>query len=122
MNGIDYLADTNALLYLLNGNACMKPFLSAKLGVSCISEMELLSFPSISQNEEEDIREYLNACTVVALSSNIKERTIALRRMYRIKLPDAIVAATAIEENVPLISADKGFCKMVELQLELLKP
>ena len=31
MSGIDYLADTNALIYLLNGNPCMKPYLQEKL-------------------------------------------------------------------------------------------
>ena len=25
MNGIDFLADTNALIYILNGNSCMPP-------------------------------------------------------------------------------------------------
>ncbi len=40
MSGIDYLADTNALIYLLNGNPCMKPYLQEKLHYSLISEME----------------------------------------------------------------------------------
>ena len=122
MNGIDYLADTNAMLYLLSGNACMGPFLTAKLGVSCITEMELLSFPNISAEEEESIRTVLSCCTVIALHTGIKERTIALRRKYRIKLPDAIIAATAVDQGVPLLSADKGFSKIMELQLKLLRP
>ena len=42
MNGIDFLADTNALIYLLNGKSCMRPFLQNKLAFSVISEMELL--------------------------------------------------------------------------------
>ncbi|MCR5456443.1 MAG: PIN domain-containing protein [Bacteroidales bacterium] len=45
-----------------------------------------------------------------------------MRRTYGTKLPDAIVAATAIECNVPLITADKGFRKIKELQLELINP
>ena len=52
MSGIDYLADTNALLYLLAGRMCMNPFLSARLGVSIISEMELRSFHGIEPEEE----------------------------------------------------------------------
>ena len=36
MNGADFVADTNALLYLLCGNGCMRPYLSKRLGVSVI--------------------------------------------------------------------------------------
>ena len=37
-------------------------------------------------------------------------------------LPDSIVAATAICNNVPLITADKGFLNIKELNLILLEP
>ena len=43
MSGIDFLADTNAVVYLLSGNNCMKPFLQKTVAVSVISYMELLS-------------------------------------------------------------------------------
>ncbi len=43
MSGIDFLADTNAILYFLSGNECMKPFVSSRFAFSVISEMELLS-------------------------------------------------------------------------------
>ena len=42
MNGIDYLADTNALIYLLAGNECMRPYLDKRFAVSVISYMEIL--------------------------------------------------------------------------------
>ena len=38
MNGINFLADTNALIYLLNGNSCMSPFLQSKFAFSVMSE------------------------------------------------------------------------------------
>ena len=56
MNGIDLLADTNALIYLLDGNPCMSPFLQNKLAFSIISEMELLSFSGITESEENNIK------------------------------------------------------------------
>jgi predicted nucleic acid-binding protein len=55
MNGINFLADTNALIYLLNGNSCMSPYLEKTLAVSVISEMELLSYSGISKKDEENI-------------------------------------------------------------------
>ncbi len=122
MSGIDYLADTNALIYLLSGNPCMEPYLSARLGVSVISEMGLLSFPGISPDETNTIRSFLGECASLLLDTAVKERTISLRKQYRIKLPDAIIAATAVEKGLPLLTADRGFTKIEELSLELLQP
>ena len=52
----------------------------------------------------------------------MKEQTILLRKKYGIKLPDAIIAATAIKNRVPLLTADKGFRQIAELDLILLEP
>ena len=122
MNGIDYVLDTNAIIYLLDGNTCMKPFILNNLAFSVISEMEMLSFSGITQEEEKKIKLFLEECTELGLSENIKLRAIEIRRKYRTKLPDAIVAATAIENNIPLITADKGFRQITELKLMLITP
>ena len=122
MNGIDYIADTNALLYLLSGNPCMKPYLSSYIGLSVISEMELLSFSGITSFEEERIRSLIQDCHVLFLTENVKNKTISLRRAYKIKLPDAIIAATAIENKLQLITADKGLKRVSELNLLLIEP
>lgn len=122
MNGIDYIADTNALLYLLSGNPCMKPYLSSYIGLSVISEMELLSFSGITSFEEERIRSLIQDCLVLFLTENVKNKTIALRRAYKIKLPDAIIATTAIENKLQLITADKRLKRVSELNLLLIEP
>lgn len=122
MNGTDFLADTNALIYLLNGNPCMSPFLQNKLAFSVISELELLSFSGITSEEENNIKSFLLDCNEISLTDEIKEKTIEIRKKYKIKLPDAIVAASAIENNLPLITADKGFNQIEELNLKLIVP
>ena len=58
MSGTDYLADTNAVLYFLSGNECMKPYVFSRFAFSVISEMELLSFPKITEDEEARIRAF----------------------------------------------------------------
>ena len=115
MNGIDFLADTNALIYILNGNSCMTPFLQNELAFSVISELELLSFHGITSEEENNIRLFLLNCKEIPLADEIKEKTIEIRKKYKTKLPDAIVAASAIVNNLPLITADKGFNQIEEL-------
>ena len=122
MNGIDFLADTNALIYILNGDSCMTPFLQSELAVSVISELELLSFHGITSEEENNIRLFLLNCKEISLTDEIKEKTIEIRKKYKTKLPDAIVAASAIVNNLPLITADKGFYQIEELNLKLIVP
>ena len=45
MNGIDFLADTNAIIYLLAGNECMKPYLNKNLPSVRLSEGALPFLP-----------------------------------------------------------------------------
>ena len=122
MNGIDFVADTNALIYLLNGNSCMLPFLNKSLAFSVISEMELLSFSGITEAEENNIKALLEDCEEISLLKDVKEKAIELRKKYKTKLPDAIVAASAIVNKLPLITADKGFNQIQELNLQLIVP
>ncbi len=100
----------------------MTPYLDKSLVYSVISEMELLSYPGITESEENSIKSLLADCEEIALSTGIKEKTIELRKKYRTKLPDAIVAASAIVKGLPLITADKGFNQIEELNLELIVP
>lgn len=122
VNGIDYIADTNAVIYLLAGNVCMESFKDSSIALSVINEMELLSFPRITEQERCVIKELLSSCTIFPLDNEVKNRAICLRCGFGMKLPDAIVAATALVKHLPLITADKGFARLPDLKLYLLKP
>lgn len=63
----------------------------------------------------------MNDCFLLEWSMKIKEQTINLKRKYSIKLPDAIVASTCLIFELPLITADKGFTKIKELDLVLIE-
>ncbi|WP_229213974.1 PIN domain-containing protein [Dyadobacter psychrotolerans] len=52
---------------------------------------------------------FLEECAIIDINAGIKEITKQLRRKHKLKLPDAIVAATAIFLGIPLLSADKHF-------------
>lgn len=122
MSGIDFIADTNAIIYLLSGKPYMKQYEEARLGVSVITEMELLSFPRVTPTELSNLKALLSDCIIFPLNNTVKSRAIHIRRTYGTKLPDSIVAATSLECAVPLITADKGFKKITELKLQLLEP
>ena len=110
MNGINILLDTNIVLYLLNGDTVLQHYLQGKsFYVSFINELELLGYKDITQSEEQSIIFFLDECAIIDINGGIKEITKQLRRRHKLKLPDAIVAATAIFLGIPLLSADKHF-------------
>ncbi len=118
---IDFVADTNFLIYVHEGNNNIIPFLNYNFGISFISEVELLGFKGISKIEEAKLKQLINDSFVLDWNQKIKEQTIELRKKYIIKLPDAIVASTSIIYKLPLLTADKGYSKIEELDLILIE-
>jgi predicted nucleic acid-binding protein len=118
---IDFIADTNFLIYIHEGNKITEPFLAYDFGISFISEVELLGFKGITKHEEIKLKQLINDCFTIEWSTKLKEQTIQLRKKYVIKLPDAIIASTSLIYNIPLITADKGFSKIEELDLILIE-
>jgi predicted nucleic acid-binding protein len=118
MSGNRLCVDTNILLYFLKGDQEVIEMVSDKdLVISFITELELLSFPKISPDSEETIKGLLKNCQIVDIKSEIKELTIEFRRKSKLKLPDSIVAATSFYSKLPLLTADKQFRTIDELDL-----
>lgn len=116
MNGNKMVIDTNIALYLLDGDEILKEYLEDKaFYLSSITELELLSFKGITETEETAIEFFLEECSIVDMNRGIKDISLDLRRNYKLKLPDAIIAATAIFLGIPLISADGHFDKIEDL-------
>ena len=109
--------DTNVALYYLGGRL-INPLPAGQYFVSVITEIELLSYPNLSSEEEVLIRDFLTNVTVVGLDSNIKDLAIALRKTYRLKLPDAVVAATANFLNAMLLTNDIKLTNLTEINTE----
>lgn len=120
MNGDRILIDTNTAIYLLNGDSTLSRLLDQKsIYISFVSQLELLGFSGITAESEELILEMIESCVVIDINNSIKREVIELRRKYLIKLPDSIIAATAIYFDLPLLTADRGFVKIEELNLML---
>ena len=117
MNGIDFLVDTNFLIHLNQGEPFVESFLDYGFAVSFITEIELLGAFSISKIKRSQFKNLLDDCLVLDMNYQIKKECIAIRNKYKIKIPDAIIAATAIIYNIPLITSDKGFDKIKEIDL-----
>ena len=80
----------------------------ADLSISVITEIELFSKPGLPPDEEKNLRAFLSdRISIIDITDEIKKKTIALRRTVKHKLPDCIVAATAIILNATLLTADE---------------
>lgn len=120
MSGIDILADTNFLIYLLEGHPETEPFADFSYAISFVTEIELLGKKGITESKKQVIQNLLDSCFIIDLHPSIKAKAIALKQAYRIKLPDALVAATSYYSGLPLLTADKGFAALPDLDLLLL--
>jgi predicted nucleic acid-binding protein len=118
MNGNSIVLDTNIILYLLNGDEQLSSMLSGmELFVSVISEIELLGYNGIEEDDKLKIKFFLSECSIISLNNEVKELSIKIKQKFKVKTPDAIIASTAMFLNLPLITADKGYDKITDLDL-----
>lgn len=122
MNGIELLVDTNVLINLVEGKGDLVDKLKGnRLFVSVITEMELLGWYKITDVQKKLFVALLLECKVVDFSMEIKSIAIAIKQNQRVKLPDAIIAATSVYLEIPLMTFDADFQKIKDLNLLLLE-
>jgi predicted nucleic acid-binding protein len=83
--------------------------------------MELLAWPSLTIKEEQNVREFLAQLVICELTPPIRARAISLRKEERLKLPDAVVCATAMEFGVALWTNDSVLAKVPGLVCRAVK-
>ena len=101
-----FLLDTNALIYLQSGQLTQGlPF--GAYAYSVISEIEVLSWPQMQPEHEIVWRGLLSSLHRVELDALVREAAIRLRRQHRLKLPDAVIAASAVTLDAILLTNDQ---------------
>jgi predicted nucleic acid-binding protein len=102
-----YLLDTNAIIYLVGGQLA-EPLPAGHYSFSVVSEIELLSFSGLSGEDEQKIGELLSLLERVEFTQAVRLEAIKLRKQKRLKLPDAIIAASAINRKATLLTNDQA--------------
>ncbi len=122
MNGkpIRYLLDTNAVVALLQGHTGLaQQLLDAEwVGISIITQLEFLAFPALSTSDAEHFQHFAQRVNVIGLTpyaATYLQTIVRIRQQYRLKLPDAIIAATALEYAATLVTADQQLHVIPEL-------
>lgn len=105
---LKYLLDTNIILYFLGGRL-ESPLPEGEYFVSAITEIELLSYPFLDNEAARQIEDFLRELSIIDLREDVKAKAIVLRRQGGLKLPDAIIAATAQVLGAAVLTNDKKF-------------
>jgi predicted nucleic acid-binding protein len=122
MNGVEFLLDTNVVIGLLKGHDAAVSTVEAsgldlsKAAISQITRMELLSFSALSEREESEIKAFIGCCQVLMLDEVVEAQAIQLRKGGSLKLPDAIVASTAMVHGLRLLTLDQRLSASLRAQ------
>lgn len=120
-----FTLDTNVLVYYLDEEdvavETLTPIIASPSPVyfSTISELELLSLPSLSFEDFHEIGKLIRRLNTIALDSRIARIASTIRRRVKLKTPDAAIAATAIATGTTLITRNvKDFEKVPNLSIQ----
>ena len=120
-----YLWDTNTAIYYLQQQfpPSAEKFIDETLkdyepAISVNTEIELLCWKTPTDKDIEVLRDFIDDALVFELEKEVKIKTAEIRKAYKIKLPDAIIAATALAFDFTLLTRNvSDFNKMEGLNL-----
>ena len=115
-----FVLDTNIILYFLGGRLA-DSFPDGAYAISVISELELLAYPGLVSSEEQRIRDFLSDVPVTDLTPSVKHHAVSLRKQFGLKLPDAIVAATALALEATLLTNDQRLLALSDVSTQALR-
>ena len=120
MSGNRYLLDTNAIIALLQKDSSLIELLQSAdwVGISIISQIEFLAFSGLSEADQQLFQRFLQRVEVIDLdhqNSPLINLITLIRQQHRLKLPDAIIAAMAIQNSAKLITRDLQLNKVTDL-------
>jgi predicted nucleic acid-binding protein len=123
MNG-NKLIDTNILIYLSQKKLKLENIADSqsKLYISVITYIEALGFNFKKEDEKLIIKKLCKEMIVINLDDNIIEEIIKIKQSKKIKLPDAVIAATAIQKNLQLVTANVDDFKSISSKLNIINP
>ena len=102
------LLDTNVIIYSAQDKINFADFLRKNddVFISSITYIEALGFPFTDEQEEDKIAKACSTLKRFLLTEEVEKQTILVRKFKRIKLPDAIIAATAIVHDLTLVTCN----------------
>lgn len=126
--GVKYLWDTNTAIYYLQQQfpSSAEQFIDSTLSdsspaISAITEIELLCWKTAIEKDWEVLHNFINDSLVFELEKDIKLKRADIRKAHKIKLPDAIIAVTALIHDLTLLTRNVSDFKNID-ELDIINP
>lgn len=107
---IGYLSDDTAIVAYLDGARTR----GESFAISVVTEIELLASPALESGDELLIDRLLASLEIVGLHSTLARSAAALRRDVKLKLGDAVIAATAQARYATLVTRDRDLARRAQ--------
>ena len=119
MNGRRYFLDTNAIVQILSGNRELLALLmdAEYVATSVICELEFLSFPLLLEEDAALFSQFIKRVEVID-NGVLKNKILKIRSSRKVKLPDAIIAASSLTSGCTLVTADRQLLNMAGLDVK----
>jgi len=123
----EYLLDTNILIYHFADTIPKKEvnkieeIFRTSFNISILTKIEFLGWEKHTEEGFEKAREFISFANVFSLTDEIVDLTIDIRRQSKIKLPDAVIAATSLNNNLILVTRNDNDFKDIK-GLEIYNP
>ena len=114
--------DTNVLIYISKYKLDPAKILQEKAAISVITKIEALGYAFANNEEHNLLNAICSELEIIPLTDTISEETIKLRTLHKVKLPDAIIYATALVQGVPLLTNNIADFKSLHGNVELINP
>ena len=125
--GKRYLLDSNIVIEYIAGLfpekaiQWLNKLIDEEINVSIITKIEVLSFDPDKDDNYSILIDFFDASNILELTKEIVNKTIMIRQKQKIKLPDAIIASTAIVNGLILVSRNTKDFKIIS-DLEVVNP
>lgn len=123
MNGRRYLLDTNAFIQLLSGNGSVRAIVDDAdfISTSVICQVEFLAYPKLDSETRNAFLQFLSRIhvyDVLSSDDDLMRETASMRVDGGLKLPDAIIAATALVNGCAVVSNDDHFQRQSKVEVK----
>jgi len=122
--GKRYLLDSNTVIDYIAGlhpvevKQWLNQLLDEEMNVSVITKIEVLSFDPDKDDNYPVLIDFFEASNIFKLTDDLVNKTIQIRQKQKIKLPDAVIASTALVNGLVLISRNtKDFKNIPDLEV-----
>ena len=121
--GKRYLLDSNTVIDYIAGLCPEKAVqwlnqvIDEEINASVITKIEVLSFDPDKDDNYPILVDFFKASNIFELTEDIVNKTIQIRQKQKIKLPDAVIASTALLNGLALVSRNaKDFKNIPDLE------